>query len=480
MKCSRCGEPSRNNQAFCKKCGSPLHIAPDFNIIEAELADNIGRVLSNDFEINENIEELNKMDNLGIEKVYDEGEEPVDHTSNPEVETEIKHSKIPNKKKLVIISVIAAAIIIAIVIISVNILKENSKNTFEYRYSTGMELYGEKAYSKSLTELLAAKELAVSETDTIKVNEGLISVYEAMGDKFQELEKLYLEMIDLNPGDEAYYISLVSLYSDNEMYAKAQDFINGIEDEKIYKAISSYGVIPPSAGLKPGVYNKLIDIELISEGDNVIYYTVDGTEPSSASTAYTGPISIKTDGQTIIKAVTMSESGLFSKVTVFEYSIQLTTLSAPVITPASGTYSQDTSISISAPEGAKIYYTYDGSTPDANSSPYTGPIKMLRGNNVFQAIAISEKGVISPVVTNIYDLKISPTIDLTEAMDLLVAYLGDGYKCEHLSTTILKNDEYYIFKAVKDDNIKYYGVNNLTGEIKNVTVKPSGKVSLAG
>ena len=45
MKCSRCGEEYKENQAFCLKCGTPIQEIPDFHIIEAELAENVGKFM---------------------------------------------------------------------------------------------------------------------------------------------------------------------------------------------------------------------------------------------------------------------------------------------------------------------------------------------------------------------------------------------------------------------------------------------------
>ena len=45
MKCSKCGEECRENQAFCLRCGTPIQVVPDFNLIEAELANNVGKLM---------------------------------------------------------------------------------------------------------------------------------------------------------------------------------------------------------------------------------------------------------------------------------------------------------------------------------------------------------------------------------------------------------------------------------------------------
>ena len=58
MRCSKCGEECRDNQAFCIKCGNPIQVVPDFNLIEAELANNIGELLDEEKNNAEDSEEF--------------------------------------------------------------------------------------------------------------------------------------------------------------------------------------------------------------------------------------------------------------------------------------------------------------------------------------------------------------------------------------------------------------------------------------
>ena len=45
MKCRKCGEECNENQAFCLRCGNPIEVIPDLNIIEEELANNVGELM---------------------------------------------------------------------------------------------------------------------------------------------------------------------------------------------------------------------------------------------------------------------------------------------------------------------------------------------------------------------------------------------------------------------------------------------------
>ena len=105
-----------------------------------------------------------------------------------------------------------------------------------------------------------------------------------------------------------------------------------------------------------------------------IYYTTDGTTPTTSSAVYSGPITVSsTETLEAIAAVTGDTS---SAVASAAYTISSVppTVSTPTFTPPAGAYASAQTVSISdATAGATIYYTTDGTTPTTSSSPYTGP-----------------------------------------------------------------------------------------------------------
>lgn len=64
-------------------------------------------------------------------------------------------------------------------------------------------------------------------------------------------------------------------------------------------------------------------------------------------------------------------------------------LDTPVITPNGGTFSNSCEVSITAQEGATIFYTTDGTDPTADSNKYTAPFTITEDATV-KAIAIKE------------------------------------------------------------------------------------------
>ena len=67
----------------------------------------------------------------------------------------------------------------------------------------------------------------------------------------------------------------------------------------------------------------------------------------------------------------------------------LTDVSEPEFSAESGFYSGDFTVSLSAPEGCRIYYTTDGTVPTVDSTVYSGEIRIKNRSsepNVYSAI----------------------------------------------------------------------------------------------
>jgi hypothetical protein len=111
-----------------------------------------------------------------------------------------------------------------------------------------------------------------------------------------------------------------------------------------------------------------------------IFYTLDGSMPSTASTLYSGPISINTD--TTLSAIASAAGFVQSSVSSagFTFSGQAPPLS---VQPASGAYTTTQQVMLSDTDSdANIYYTTDGSTPTASSTLYSGPITVAASQTI--------------------------------------------------------------------------------------------------
>jgi len=108
----------------------------------------------------------------------------------------------------------------------------------------------------------------------------------------------------------------------------------------------------------------------------VIYYTTNGSTPTTSSPVYSAPITILASETVKAMASGSNSSGLNSASSVASAPYVITPPAAtPTLLPPAGSYTTRQSVTISdATSGAVIYYTTDGSTPTSGSSVYSGPL----------------------------------------------------------------------------------------------------------
>jgi len=115
-----------------------------------------------------------------------------------------------------------------------------------------------------------------------------------------------------------------------------------------------------------------------------IYYTVNGTAPTTTSTPFTAPITVS-NGETL-EAVAIAPGYSLSKAAVATFVLPT---APPVISPAGGSYSAPQTVTLEdATPGAAIYYTLNGTNPTSASTLYTGPIAVSAPETV-KAMAIA-------------------------------------------------------------------------------------------
>lgn len=133
-------------------------------------------------------------------------------------------------------------------------------------------------------------------------------------------------------------------------------------------------VFTPEAGL----YNDPVEVSIsCTEAGATIYYTTDGSTPCDTSAMYVNPFMI---GNTAtVKALACKEGMTNSEIASATYTLDKI-VANPVITPESGFYEDEVSVSIScATKDALIYYTLDGSTPNMLTSElYTVPFTIKK------------------------------------------------------------------------------------------------------
>ena len=138
-----------------------------------------------------------------------------------------------------------------------------------------------------------------------------------------------------------------------------------------------------------------------------IYYTTNGSAPTTSSTAYSSPITVSSSET--VKAIAVASGDAASAVGSATYTFNLALAATPTFSPVAGTYTSAQTVTISsATPSATIYYTTNGSTPTTGSTLYSGPIS-VNSSETLEAIATATGYSTSAVGSATY------TINLTQA-----------------------------------------------------------------
>lgn len=149
--------------------------------------------------------------------------------------------------------------------------------------------------------------------------------------------------------------------------------------------VESSTVATPSFSVSEGTYNVAQSVELDCGTDGAtIYYTTDGTNPTTSSSVYSKAISVTQT--TTIKAFAVKDGLTNSAIGSATYTLKCV---APSFDPAAGSVGYGTAVTLSTTtDGATIYYTTNGDTPTSSSSTYDSSNKpTVTGDQTFKAIA---------------------------------------------------------------------------------------------
>ena len=132
-----------------------------------------------------------------------------------------------------------------------------------------------------------------------------------------------------------------------------------------------------------------------------IYYSIDGTEPTTAGKLYTDPVTIVKN--CMIQAIAVADKWRDSSIDTLQFvNKSIPTLPAPTFSVAQNAGKHCAIVTIAVPDeytGCSIYYTTDGSEPATSSTLYSGPFEFYGEMATVKAIAAGEIYNDSPVAS---------------------------------------------------------------------------------
>jgi predicted nucleic acid-binding Zn-ribbon protein len=368
MKCIYCGEDLKEGSLFCSHCGKAVQIVPDYNVYEE---DYLKQVLAEENGI--------------VSPSAPTGDRNQKETGQPEEKRSKQQKK---KQRRIIFGVIGVVCVLVFALLVLGAaIRSNNNNSFDYQVEQA-----EKAKdSGDIDKAIEYYENALSiDQSNIDVRLALAELYMEKDDPDAALV-LYQEVLRMDKKNREATENLIAIYEERENTDAILALYDAVDDS-LKDLFSDYLVTPPEFDLEEGTFDTEQTLALSSSGQYEIYYTLDGTDPSSQGEHYTAPIELNENDKTyVVKAVCVNEKNIYSDVVTKQYQISIPAPDMPIVTPDGGDFGAATNVTITVPDGCTAYYTWDGTTPTANSSRYTGPIPIPEGNNVLSAILIDSK-----------------------------------------------------------------------------------------
>ena len=167
------------------------------------------------------------------------------------------------------------------------------------------------------------------------------------------------------------------------------------------KATGTPTVSNPTFSPAPGTYTSAQTVTLSDwTSGSTIYYTTNGTTPTTSSAVYSSPIQVS--ATETIEAMAAASGFANSAVASGVYTIA-PLAATPTFSPAGGTFTTSQTVTISdTTSGATIYYTTNGTTPTTNSSVYSSAITVSAASETLEAIATANGYTQSTVASAVF------------------------------------------------------------------------------
>lgn len=491
MFCSNCGKEITQDDVYCPGCGLEVQLVPEFLELEDLVLDEEALEQTRDVSIKRHSSGTHQPEQESVRRenlrpAAPGGERPKDNKRN-----------MTRKNRILLIKIIGLSFfIVAAVTVFLVFMSSQNKNTDTQYLKKAQAAMKEKDYKTALEYYQNARE---KNSKNLEVVKGIAECYYELGD-FESAALYYLDVVGAEPNNIGVFKRLLEIYGKKGDQEAIKNLYRSAQTENVKELFASYLLAEPQFSIEEGTYNELTELTLSLTEPGEIYYTTDGTTATKDSTLFKDPIPLP-EGKTVVHAIAITQSGKVSDEIVKTYEIVLETPKAPGISPESGKFTKATKIELTIPEGAKAYYTTDGTIPTEKSKSCGSSLSMPIGNNIISVLYIDKNNKTSEVVKRNYDL----SIDMVVGRDVIESTIKkallnkgeidnmDGYKAGSdgvfefavLSMETIYNEDYYIVEKVKkffsgeSQFVGYYAYKISDGKLFTATLDDTGSYKLS-
>lgn len=386
MKCANCGAELKVGCMYCSVCGKEAQIVSDYNLLEddflrdvlKEQEEKVRKEVSGQSVHNENIEGKTSQEN---------------HTKMPQEQSVKKSPQKRRIKKRLIFAVLAMVLLIVLSVSSVLMINYSRDNSYDYQMERAQNYLEDRNYREAENRVKRALEL---NEDSVEAKIFLADIYVLRGEEDKAV-KILEEVCKEQRNNKNAYQKLIELYAAQKDYQALQTLSEQAADSEVSELFSEYFPKAPEFDTEEGIYTEELSVGISTEDECRIYYTLDGTDPRQGA-EYQNPIPIVAGEMIQIRAIARNDYGLYGDEVQGEFQVELQKPQKPRVSPSGGSFYEAQNIAVTVPEGCKVYYTWDGTTPGTGSAQYTQPITMPEGNNILSLIAVNEHGMSSDVL----------------------------------------------------------------------------------
>ncbi len=240
--------------------------------------------------------------------------------------------------------------------------------------------------------------------------------------------------------------------------------------------INESKVATPTFNYATGTYNNIFSLEIFCQTPGAtIYFTLNGSNPTTSSIIYYDPIYINIS--ITVEAMAVKEGMQNSDLATVTYTLKT---AKPNFDLSEGAYLNQQILTMSSiTDWVDIYYTTDNSNPTSSLTKYTSPIT-VPNSQIIKAIAIKTGFQDSDITQAIYNIWEKTIIDYTVDVGMFNSISKDNNNKIHISYWDLTNSYLkYISKSSGSWANEIIDTNNDSGWYTSIGIDSTDKVYIS-